>query len=87
MQGTFPLKTKDFTWKKSEKGYAMVDKESGQSVNLDPVSFLVWIQCDGKTSITEIIDVFSVGGNRDVIEGTIKGVLEKMTASGMIEWV
>ena len=87
MQGTFPLKTKDFAWIKSDKGYVMTDKETGQTVNLDPVSFLVWVQCDGKTSITEIIDVFSVGGNRDVITSTIKGVLEKMTESGMIEWV
>ena len=87
MEGRFPLKTKDYQWSKNGDSYVMSDVESGESMQLDPISFLVWVQCDGKTSIEEIVDVFTVDGNRDIIKAAITGVLEKLTSSGLIKWV
>ena len=86
MQGEFPLRS-DFEWKKLGDTYQLTNKSTGRDFKLDPVSFLVWIQCDGKTTVDEIVDVFSVGGNRDIIKTTITGVLEKLTEGKAIEWV
>lgn len=87
MKGSFPAKSKDFEWRKRGNAYLLLDKDTKKSFILDPVSFLVWVQCDGKTSVQEIVDVFSVGGNRDIIKTAITGVLEKMTESGVVKWV
>lgn len=85
MEGQFPLKS-DFEWKKSGESYTLTDK-SGASIQLDTISFLVWIQCDGKTGIDQIVDVFAVGGNRDIIHAALTGVLQKLTENGAITWV
>jgi len=85
MEGQFPLRL-DFGWEKSGESYVLTDK-SGKSLVLDAISFLVWIQCDGKTGIEQIVDVFSVGGNRDIIHAALTGVLQKLTETGAITWV
>jgi hypothetical protein len=85
MEGRFPLKS-DFEWKKLGESYILTNK-LGASIVLDTISFLVWIQCDGKTGIEQIVDVFSIGGNRDIIHAALTGVLQKLTESGAIVWV
>jgi len=82
-----PLKTKDFAWQKQEENYILVDSDSKKTYALDPISFLVWIQCDGKTKIEEIVDVFAVDGNRDIIKAAIEGILTKLQTSGLIRMV
>lgn len=89
MEGKFPLRS-ELEWRKSGEAYTLFNKETQSSVNLDAVSFLVWIQCDGKTSIDRIADVFSIGGdthNRDIVKAAITGVLEKLTEGDIIRWV
>jgi hypothetical protein len=86
MEGKFPLKTESIEWNKTGNAYVLRDS-AGRNLQIDPISFLVWIQCDGKTSVDNIVDVFSVGGNRDIIEAAVKGVLEKLTASELLKWV
>ena len=54
---------------------------------LDSISFLVWIQCDGKTTANAIADVFAVSGNVDIVRAAIKGVLDKLETSGLIKWI
>ena len=87
MEGKFPLKTRDLQWSREGDAYVLVDNALGKSFRIDPVSFLVWVQCDGKTSVEEIIDVFTVDGNRDIIKAAVTGVLEKLTTGGLISWV
>ncbi len=74
-------------WSKLGNVYLLVDPETNKTYQIDPISFLVWIQCDGKTSIEQITDVFSVDGNRDIVKAAIIGILEKLEKSGLIEWV
>lgn len=85
MEGKFPVRAESIGWEKIDETYVLIDK-SGKNFQIDPISFLVWIQCDGKTSVNKIIDVFSVGGNRDIIESAINGVLEKLTTSELLKW-
>ena len=86
-EGKFPQKTKELGWQRVGEGYILADKETQKSVALDPISFLVWIQCDGKTSMNVIADVFAVEGNVDIVRAAIKGVLEKLEGSGLIKWI
>lgn len=86
MEGKFPLKEEGIEWAKLGDAYVLTNT-IGRSAQIDTISFLVWIQCDGKTSVEKIIDVFSVGGNRDIIEAAVKGILEKLTTSALIKWV
>lgn len=83
----FPVKTKELVWEKSGNAYILLDKDSNKTLALDPISFLVWVQCDGKTDLEAIVDVFSVNGNRDIIKAAINGILEKLESSGLIKWV
>lgn len=85
MEGKFPLKS-DMAWKKSGESYVLSDR-AGDEFSLDSVAFLVWIQCDGKTSIETIVDVFSVGGNRDIVKAAISTVFERLTEIGAIVWI
>lgn len=82
-----PVKTTEFQWNKSGETYILEDKEKGQNYSLDPISFLVWVQCDGKTGIEQIVDIFSVDGNRDIIKTAIKNILDKLESGGLIKWV
>jgi len=85
MEGKFPLRS-DLAWKKVDEAYVLTDK-SGTDFSLDAIAFLVWIQCDGKTSVETVVDVFSAGGNRDIVKAAIVSVFEKLTVMGMITWV
>lgn len=82
----YPKKTKEMTWMKLGNVYVLVDPDTKKTYSIDPIAFLVWIQCDGKTSIDQITDVFSVNGNRDIVKAAIKGILEKLEQAGLIEW-
>jgi hypothetical protein len=81
-----PRKTKEMTWSKLGNVYVLVDPVTKKTYTIDPIAFLVWIQCDGKTSVEQITDVFSVNGNRDIVRAAIEGILEKLKKAGLIEW-
>ncbi len=81
----YPKKTKGMDWSKLGNTYILVDPETKKSHTIDPITFLVWLQCDGKTSVEEMTDVFSVNGNRDIVKAAIKGILEKLEKSGLIK--
>jgi len=82
-----PMKIKELTWTRQGDIYVLLDKETNKTFSLDPIAFLVWIQCDGKTNIESIVDVFSVNGNRDIVKAAITGILEKLEGSGLIKWI
>ena len=82
-----PAKTKELEWNKSGELYLLLDKDTNKTYSLDPISFLVWVQCDGKTNLEQIVDVFSVDGNRDIIKAAISGILDKLKDSGLVKWV
>lgn len=82
-----PAKTKELEWNKAGELYLLLDKDTNKTYSLDPIAFLVWVQCDGKTDLERIVDVFSVDGNRDIIKAAISGILEKLKSSGLIKWV
>jgi len=82
-----PAKTKELQWNRAGEIYVLVDQGSSKNYTLDPIAFLVWLQCDGKTNIEQIVDVFSVDGNRDIVKAAITGILEKLTGSGLLKWV
>src|SRR3989304_9818351 len=82
-----PLKIKDLTWTKQGEVYMLLDEETKKTYSLDPIAFLVWIQCDGKTSLDHIVDVFSVNGNRDIVKAAENGILGKLVGNGLIKWI
>jgi len=82
-----PAKTKELQWTKTGEIYILADQNTSKTYTLDPIAFLVWIQCDGKTNIEQIVDVFSVDGNRDIVKAAITGILEKLTGSRLLKWV
>lgn len=82
-----PKKTREMDWSKLGNVYVLVDPTTKKTYTIDPIAFLVWIQCDGKTSLEQITDVFSVDGNRDIVRAAIEGILEKLEKAGLIEWV
>jgi hypothetical protein len=86
VSGKKPLKA-DFPWRRTEKGYLIIDPRSKKGVLLDTVSWMVWIQCDGKVDVEQIVDIFSVDGNRDIIKVAINNILEKLAKSDLISWV
>lgn len=86
-EGKKPMKTREMPWSKVGEVYLLVDEDTKKTHSLDPISFLVWIQCDGKTDVDQIVDVFSVNGNRDIIKAAIMGILDKLDKSGLIKWV
>ena len=73
-------------WSKVENAYVLIDPDTNKNFDIDPITFLVWIQWDGKTSVEQITDVFSVNGNRDIVKAAIMGILDKLNKSGLIEW-
>jgi len=78
-------KKREMKWSKFGNVYVLVDPDTKKTFNIDPITFLVWIQCDGKTSIESMTDVFSVNGNRDIVKAAIKGILDKLSREGLIE--
>ena len=82
-----PVKTKEIPWSKAGEAYILADTETKKNYTLDPISFLVWVQCDGKTQVDKIVDIFAVNGNRDIVKAAVSGVLDKLANSGLIKWV
>jgi hypothetical protein len=80
-----PKKTKEMTWTKLGDAYLLIDPTTKKTYNLDSISFLIWIQCDGKTSVNDLTEVFSVNGNSDIVEAAIMGIIDKLTDSGLLE--
>jgi hypothetical protein len=80
-------KTKDLQWTKQGEAYILLDKETQKTYSLDPITFLVWIQCDGKTDLEQIVDVFAVNGNRDIVKAAINGILDKLSDSGLVKTI
>jgi hypothetical protein len=74
-------------WQRVGDFYILFDKEDNKKYTLDPISFLVWVQCDGKAALEQIVDVFSINGNRDIVRGAILAILKKLTDSGLIKWL
>ena len=87
MEEKKPVKIKDLQWTKSGELYILLDKDTNKSYTIDPIAFLVWIQCDGKTNLEQIVDVFSVNGNRDIVKAAINGILQKLETNGLVRWV
>jgi len=81
------MRTKELEWQRIGGTYLLYDKEENKNYTLQPIPFLVWIQCDGKTDVESIVDVFSVNGNRDIIKAAITGILDQLEKSGLIKWV
>jgi hypothetical protein len=81
----YPKKVKEMKWSKFGAVYVLIDPDTKKTFNIDPITFLVWIQCDGKTSIEQMTDVFSVNGNRDIVKAAIKGILDKLNKNGLVE--
>jgi hypothetical protein len=84
---TRPAKVKELDWNKAGNAYVLMDKEKNKQYMLDPISFLVWIQCDGKTELEQIVDIFSVDGNRDIVKAAITGIIDKLHGNGLVKWV
>jgi hypothetical protein len=82
-----PKKTKELEWRRVGNVYLLLDKETNKTYTLDPISFMVWIQCDGKTDLETIVDIFSVDGNRDIVKAAILGITKKLESAGLITWV
>jgi len=87
MEGKIPSKIKEMPWSKAGEAYVLVDSEAKKNYPLDPISFLVWVQCDGKTHVDKIVDIFTANGNRDIIKAAVSGILDKLTNNGLIKWV
>ena len=85
MDGKKPAKMKELQWTKQGELYVLLDKDTQKTYSLDPIAFLVWIQCDGKTDIEQIVDVFAVDGNRDIVKAAINGILSKLAESGLVK--
>jgi len=86
-ESRIPTKSKELAWTRQGDLYVLVDKETNKTFSLDPIAFLVWVQCDGKTNIDKIVDVFSVNGNRDIVKAAINGILEKLEGNDLIKWI
>lgn len=86
-EGKKPVRVKELQWNRAGEVYLLTDKDINKNYTLDPIGFLVWIQCDGKTDIERIVDVFSVNGNRDIVKAAITGILDKLEGNGLIKWV
>jgi len=86
-EGKTPAKTRELTWSKQGELYVLLDQDTKKTFSIDPIAFLVWIQCDGKTNIDKIVDVFSVNGNRDIVKAAVEGILDKLQTNGLIKWI
>ncbi len=87
MEGKFPAKIKELPWARNGEAYVLADSQANKSYPLDPISFLVWVQCDGRTKLDSIVDIFAVNGNRDIVKAAVEGILDKLQNNGLIKWV
>ena len=81
-----PKRTKEMVWTRVGESYVLLDPETKNNITIDPIAFMVWIQCDGETDLESMTNVFSVDGNRDIVQAALKGILEKLEESGLISW-
>ena len=81
------LKSLEKQTNENDEAFEDLDKETKKTFTLDPISFLIWVQCDGNSTVDEIVDLFSVNGNRDIVKSAIESVLEKLENNGLIKWV
>lgn len=65
--------------------YVLYDPITNESFNLDPIAFIVWLQCDGKTPIDEIVDLLSVENNKDIIKAAVSGIIDRLAENGIIK--
>jgi hypothetical protein len=73
------------TWSKLGDTYVLIDPDTKKTFNIDNTSFLIWVQCDGKTSLDDMTDVFSVNGNRDIVKAAIRGIVDKLKDYGLVK--
>ena len=81
-----PKKTKELTWSKLGDTYVLVDPDTKKTFNIDATSFLIWIQCDGKTTVDSMVEIFSVNGNSDIVKAAILGIIDKLKDFGLVEY-
>lgn len=81
----FPKKTKNFDWVRAGDAYVLFDPVTNENYNLDPMSFIIWLQCDGKTSVEEIVNLLSVENNQDIVKAAVSGILERLKQNGIIK--
>jgi len=81
-----PRKTKEMVWTRVGESYVLLDPDTKKNVTIDPIAFMVWVQCDGQTDLESMTDVFSVDGNRDIVKAALRGILDKLKESGLIIW-
>jgi hypothetical protein len=81
-----PKKKKEMAWSKLGDTYVLVDPETKKTYNIDATSFLIWIQCDGKTTVDDMTDIFSVDGNKDIVKAAILGIIDKLKDYGLVEY-
>ena len=75
------------TWTRVGDSYVLIDPSTKKNITIDPIAFMVWVQCDGKTDLENMTDVFSVDGNRDIVQAALKGILDKLEENNLIKWV
>jgi len=81
----YPKKTKEYQWMRTGDFYVLYDPITNESFNLDPIAFIVWLQCDGKTPIDEIVDLLSVENNKDIIKAAVSGIIDRLAENGIIK--
>ena len=81
-----PKKIKELAWSKLGDKYVLVDHDTKKNFNIDDTSFLIWIQCDGKTEVDDMVEIFSVNGNKDIVKAAILGIIDKLKDYGLVEY-
>ena len=82
----FPKQLQNVTWEKEQDSYTLVHPSTKELFQIDAIAFMIWAQCDGKTSMDRIVDIFALGNNREVVKASINGVLERLSKAGFIKW-
>ncbi len=80
-----PKKVKELEWQPLGNVYLLIDKETKKSYTLDPISFLVWLQCDGTNSLEDLVDLFATNGNRDIVKSAILNILKNLEQNNLIK--
>lgn len=80
-----PKRTREFEWTKTGEFYVLYDPKTNENFNLDPIAFIVWLQCDGKTKVDEIVDLLSVENNKDIIQAAVIGIIERLMQQGLLK--
>ncbi len=81
----FPKQTPNIKWERAEDAYLLFHPINKQPFQIDELAFMIWAQCDGKTSVQKIVDVFTVGSNREIVTASVNGILDKLKDAGFIK--